>query len=373
MTPQAPDAGAAAVNEEQALKAVREEIDRIDRELITLLNERAKCALEVGRIKREAGAEGELYRAEREAQVLRRARQLNPGPLDGDELARLMREVMSSCLALEKPLTVAYFGPAGTYTHAAARKHFGGAVTLLPVPTIDEVVRIVEARGADFGVVPIENSLEGSVNQTHDCLRNSSLSIGGEVRLAVHHQLMTRAESLAFVSRVFAHPQALAQCRHWLDAHCPHADRVPATSNAEAARRVADEPDAAAIAGEMAAEIYGLPILHRNIEDDPSNTTRFLVLGHQAVAPSGQDLTSLFFITPNRPGALHEVLRAFADAGISMTRIESRPLRQAQWEYVFFVDIDGHQAEPRIASALAKVGETASLLRILGSYPRASL
>ena len=361
------------MNEEEALKAVREEIDRIDRELIHLLNERARCALDVGRIKHEAGAEGDLYRAEREAQVLRTARQLNPGPLSGDELARLMREVMSSCLALEKPLIVAYFGPAGTYTHAAARKHFGGAVTLLPVPSIEEVVRVVEARGADFGVVPIENSHEGSVNQTHDCLRDSVLRIGGEVLLSVHHQLMTRAASLAALERIYAHPQALAQCRHWLDANCPNAERVPATSNAEGARRVTNEPDAAAIAAEMAAEIYGLPILHRNIEDDPSNTTRFLVLGHQDVAPSGQDLTSLFFVTPNRPGALHEVLRAFADANISMTRIESRPLRRAKWEYVFFVDIDGHQAEPRIAEALAKVRDTASQLRILGSYPRASL
>ncbi|MGE3772044.1 MAG: prephenate dehydratase [Gammaproteobacteria bacterium] len=360
-------------SEEQALKAVRDEIDRIDRELVRLLNERAKCALEVGRIKQTAGAHGDLYRADREAQVLRRARQLNAGPLSGDEVARLMREVMSSCLALEKPLTVAYFGPAGTYTHAAARKHFGGAVNLLPVPTIDEVVRVVEARGADFGVVPIENSLEGSVNQTHDCLRDSTLRIGGEVLLAVHHQLMSQADSIAALTRIYAHPQALAQCRHWLDAHCAHAERVPATSNAEAARRVTAEPDAAAIAGEMAAEIYGLPLLERNIEDDPSNTTRFLVLGHQDVAPTGQDLTSLYFVTPNKPGALHEVLRAFADADISMTRIESRPLRQAKWEYVFFVDIDGHQADPGVAAALAKVGETASMLRILGSYPRASL
>jgi len=361
------------VNEEQALKAVREDIDRIDRDLIGLLNERAQCALEVARIKRDSGAEGDLYRAEREAQVLRRARQLNPGPLSGDEIARLMREIMSGCLALEKPVTVAYFGPAGTYTHAAASKHFGGAVHLMPATTIDEVLRIVEARGADFGVVPIENSLEGSVNQTHDCLRESNLRIGGEVLLAVHHQLMSQAASLADLRRIYAHPQALAQCRHWLDANCPSTERVPATSNAEAARRVADEHDAAAIAGEMAAEIYSLPILFRNIEDDPSNTTRFLVLGHQDVAPSGQDLTSLFFVMPNRPGALHEVLRAFADASISMTRIESRPQRQAKWEYVFFVDIDGHQAEPRIAAALAKVAATASMLRVLGSYPRASL
>lgn len=361
------------MSEEEALRAVREEIDRIDRELIRLLNERAQCALEVARIKQAAGADGDLYRADREAQVLRRARQLNPGPLSGDETARLLREVMSSCLALEKPLTVAYFGPAGTYTHAAARKHFGGAVNLVAAPTIDEVVRVVEARGADFGVVPIENSTEGSVSQTHDCLRRTNLRIGGEVLLPVHHQLLSHATSLAGLRRIYAHPQALAQCRHWLDANCPQAERLPATSNAEGAHRIGGETDSAAIAGEMAARIYELPILARNIEDDPSNTTRFLVLGHQDVAPSGQDLTSMYFVTANRPGALHEVLRAFADANISMTRIESRPSRIGKWEYVFFVDIDGHQADPHVAAALARVGEIASMLRILGSYPRASL
>lgn len=360
-------------SEDSALKAVRTEIDRIDDELVRLLNARARCALEVGRIKHASGALGDLYRADREAQVLRRARELNTGPLSGDEIARLMREVMSSCLALEKPLTVAYFGPAGTYTHAAARKHFGGAVELRPAATIDEVVRSVEARSADFGVVPIENSLEGSINQTHDCLRDSTLRISGEVLLAVHHQLLSHAVDVGAVARVYAHPQALAQCRHWLDAHCGHAARVSATSNAEAAQRATTERDSAAIAGEVAAEIYGLPILARNIEDDPSNTTRFLVVGHQDVAPSGQDLTSLYFVTPNKPGALHEVLRAFADAKIGMTRIESRPLRHAKWEYVFFVDIDGHQAEPRVAAALEQVARTASMLRVLGSYPRASL
>ena len=361
------------MSEEEALKAVREEIDRIDRELIGLLNARARCALEVARIKHAAGADGDLYRADREAQVLRRARQLNPGPLSADETARLLREVMSSCLALEKPLTVAYFGPAGTYTHAAARKHFGGAVHLVAAATIDEVVRVVEARGADFGVVPIENSTEGSVSQTHDCLRRTNLRICGEVLLPVHHQLLSRATTLAALRRIYAHPQALAQCRHWLDANCPQAERLSATSNAEGAHRIGNEMDSAAIASEMAAQIYELPILARNIEDDPSNTTRFLVLGHQDVAPSGQDLTSMYFVTANRPGALHEVLRAFADANISMTRIESRPSRIGKWEYVFFVDIDGHQADPQVAAALGRVGETASMLRILGSYPRASL
>jgi len=361
------------VNELAALQAVRDEIDRIDRELVRALNQRAQCALEIARIKREAGVGGDLYRAEREAQVLRGVREMNAGPLSDDEAARLIREVMSSCLALEQPITVAYFGPAGTYTHAAARKHFGGAVALQPLATIEEVLRGVATHTADFGVVPIENSYEGAVNQTLDSLRDSPLFICGEVVLAVHHQLLTTITDLAAVRRIYAHPQAFGQCQHWLDAHCPQAERLPATSNAEGALRVLKEPTAAAIAGDMAASIYDLPILARNIEDDPANTTRFLVLGRQPVPPSGADLTSMLFVAPNRAGALHDILRAFADAQISMTRIESRPLRSAQWEYIFFVDIEGHQSDPTVAAALARVAERSSRLRILGSYPRAVL
>ncbi len=361
------------MSEQEALKAVRDSIDRIDRELVRLLNERAQCALKVAEIKRDAGLGTDLYRPDREAQVLRQIKAINPGPLPNDEVARLIREVMSGCLAIEQPITVAYFGPAGTYTHTAARKHFGGAVTLAPCSSIDEVLRTVASRSADFGVVPIENSQEGSVNQTLDGLRDTSLSICGEVLLEVHHQLLSKAGALAEVARIRAHPQALAQCRHWLDAHCPDAERLSASSNAEAARIVAGEADAAAIAGEMAATLYELPILARNIEDDPSNTTRFLVLGRLQVAPSGHDRTSLLFMTPNRPGALHDILEAFALEGISLSRIESRPQPLGRWEYVFFVDIEGHQSDPQVARALVKVQERASLLRVLGSYPHAVL
>ncbi|MSQ67124.1 MAG: prephenate dehydratase [Gammaproteobacteria bacterium] len=361
------------MSELAALQAVRDEIDRIDRELVRAINQRAQCALEVARIKRESGLAGDLYRGEREAQVLRGVREMNPGPLSDDEVVRLVREIMSSCLALEQPISVAYFGPAGTYTHTAARKHFGGAAALLPLKTIEEVLRAVGTLAADFGVVPIENSYEGSVNQTLDSLRDSRLQVCGEVVLEVHHQLLTTLTELAAVRRIYAHPQALAQCRRWLDTYCPLAERVPATSNAEGAHRAASEPAAAAIAGEMAASIYQLPILARNIEDDPANTTRFLVLGRVQIPPSGADLTSLLFVAPNRAGALHDILQAFAQAQISMTRIESRPLRQGPWEYVFFVDIEGHQSEPAVAAALAQVAERSSQLRILGSYPRAAL
>ena len=361
------------MNEQEALQAVRGRIDGIDRELLRLLNQRAECALEVARIKHAAGQGADLYRPEREAQVLRKIRELNPGPLDGDEAVRLFREIMSSCLALEQPITVAYFGPEGTYTHTAARKHFGGAASLQPVASIEEVVRSVESRAAEFGVVPVENSLEGSVNQTLDCLRESSLRICGEVLLEVHHQLLGNATALGEIREVHAHPQALAQCRHWLDANCPQAARVPAASNADGARKLGGNSQAAAIAGEMAASIYGLPILARNIEDDPSNTTRFLVMGHQAVGASGCDLTSMQFMVRNRPGALHQILAAFAAEDISLTRIESRPRRQGKWEYVFFVDIEGHEADEPVKRALQRVADCTSMLRILGSYPRAAL
>lgn len=359
--------------EDDSLKAVRAEIDAIDRELLTLINERAKRALDVGRIKRESGATTDLYRPEREAQVLRRVRDTNPGPLATDEAVRLFRELMSSCLALEQPLAVAYLGPAGTYTHSATLKHFGGAVRLAPVATIEDVVRSVAAESTDFGVVPVENSLEGPINQTLDCLNESSLMICGEVVLPVHHQLLSHAPTLKSVARVYAHAQALAQCRRWLDASCPDAERIAQSSNAEAARRVTSERDAAAIAGEYAAALYELPILARNIEDYPENTTRFVVLGRDAPPPSGDDLTTLLFSMPNKPGALYEILQALAQANISMTRIESRPMRKGTWEYVFFVDIEGHRDDPPVAGALAQIAARTAWLRVLGSYPRAVL
>lgn len=353
------------------LAAVRARIDAIDQELLRLFNARAELAITVGRIKRENNGDKDLYRPERESQVLRRVRATNPGPLSVDQAVRLMREVMSACLALEEPLRVAYLGPAGTYTHAAALKHFGSAIGLEPVRTIEDVVRVVEVGSSDYGIVPVENSLEGPINQTLDCLSESSLKICGEVVLPVHHQLLTRCVELTEIKTVYAHAQALAQCRRWLDAHLPDAERTALSSNAEAARKVAAAAASAAIAGENAAALYGLPIAARNIEDHCENTTRFLVLGHKQVAPSGDDLTSLLFSMPNRPGALYEILQALATANISMTRIESRPMRRGKWEYLFFVDIEGHSETPQVAEALRQIETRSSMLRILGSYPRA--
>ncbi len=361
------------MREEDALKATRDEIDAIDLELVQLINARARCAVEIGRIKRAGGSASLLYRAEREAEVLRRVRDTNPGPLPAHDAVRIVREIMSACLALEQPLAVAYFGPAGTYTHAAAEKHFGRAVNFLPVTGIDDVVREVETQAVQFGVVPIENSLEGPVNLSHDVLYASTLSVCGEVILAVHHQLLSTATTLTAVQRVYAHSQALAQCRRWLDSHCPQAERIATSSNADAARRVAGEPTAAAIAGTTAAQLYQVPVLAANIEDQADNTTRFLVLGREPVPPSGDDITSLVFSTPNRAGALCDALRSFANADISMSRLQSRPLRQGSWDYLFFVDITGHQRDSQVAAALAELRTHTSMCRILGSYPRAVL
>jgi chorismate mutase/prephenate dehydratase len=359
------------MSEDDALKAVRAQIDQIDRELIRLVNERARCALEVGRIKREGGAAGALYRPEREAEVLRGVRAQNPGPLHADDAARIMREIMSACLALEQPLRVAYLGPAGTYTHAAALKHFGGAVTLLPATGTDEIIHQVEAGSADFGVLPLENSLEGPVNQTHDAVFTSRLNVTGECVLRIQHQLLTHAQRLADIKRVYAHSQGLAQCRRWLAANCPQAEAIAVSSNAEAARRVTTEVDSAAIASRAAAELYALPIAAQNIEDQADNTTRFWVVGHTKVPRSGDDLTSLAFCTPNKVGALRDALTAFAAAEISMTRLLSRPLRQGAWEYVFFVDILGHADDPKVTAALTQLTAATSMCRVLGTYPRA--
>lgn len=361
------------MREEEMLNATRAEIDAIDLELVRLINARARCAIEVGRIKRAAGSSTMLYRAEREAEVLRRVRDTNPGPLPSHDAVRIVREVMSACLALEQPLAVAYLGPAGTYSHAAAEKHFGKAVNFLPVTSFDDVVRQVENQNAQFGVMPIENSLEGPINQSHDLLHASTLTVCGEVVLAVHHQLLSSAATIPSLKRVYAHSQALAQCRRWLDSHCAQAERIALSSNAEAARRVVNEPDAAAIAGITAAQLYQLPILAANIEDQADNTTRFLILGHEPVPATGDDVTSLVFSTHNRAGALCEVLQAFAKSNISMSRIQSRPLRQGTWEYLFFVDIVGHHLDPHVAAALAELRHHTSMCRILGSYPRAVL
>jgi len=358
---------------EQRLAELRNAIDAVDDELLALLNRRAGLTIEVGEVKRAAGEAVEFYRPEREAQILRRLLAANPGPLPDSDLARLVREVISTCLSLEHALEVAYLGPEGTYTHAALLKHFGGAVTPRPQATIAEVFREVASGGCDYGVVPIENSLGGSVDQTLDALAASSLKICGEIVLGVHHQLLGHAGSLDAVARVFAHEQALEQCRTWLQRHLPGRELVALTSNAEAARRAADEHGAAAIASVEAARIYGLPSLAANIEDDPDNTTRFVVLGRSMPGPSGDDRTLVTFSTANESGALHRVLSVLAARDISMSRIESRPLHTGKWHYRFFVELLGHASDPSVAEALAEMETRSAVFHLLGSCPRAVL
>jgi chorismate mutase / prephenate dehydratase len=355
------------------LPELRARIDALDVELLRLISERARLAAQVAEVKAREGGVQSFYRPEREAQVLRNILARNPGPLPGEEMGRLFREIMSACLALEQPLLVAYLGPAGTYTQAAAQKHFGHSVTTRGAGSIDEVFRDVEAGGCQFGVVPIENSIEGVVTHTLDNFADSPLKICGEVELRIHHGLQGRMSSLAEVERLYAHAQALAQCRRWLDSHLPAVERIAVASNAEGARRAAEEQGAAAIASESAAELYGLKLLAQRIEDEPDNTTRFLVIGRHETAPSGEDKTSLLFSTPNKPGALNNILQCFAEAGISLSRIESRPSRRAMWDYLFFVDIEGHVQDPLVATTLSRVEGRSALLKHLGSYPRAVL
>lgn len=356
---------------EDRLAALRARIDMLDDELLALLNRRAALTVEVGDVKRAAGDATGFYRPEREAGILRRLSGANPGPLPDAALVRVMRELISACLALEQALKVAYLGPAGTYTHAAVQKHFGAAVEPVAVASIDEVFRAVEARSSDYGVVPIENSVGGSVSQTLDCLSASPLAICGEIVLPVHHQFLSLAGAIAQVRRVYAHEQALAQCRGWLDRHCPAAERIATGSNAQAAQRAQQEPEAAAIASVEAGERYGLATLAADIEDYAHNTTRFVVLGHRIPGPSGDDLTTVMFGLPNRPGALHGLLGVLAERNLSMSRIESRPSRHALWEYRFFVDIVGHAEDPAVAAALIAMESRAAVFKLLGSYPRA--
>ena len=355
------------------LPEVRRQIDAVDTRIHELLNERARLAQLVGISKHQDGRAVDFYRPEREAQVLRMARERNAGPLRDEEVLRLFREIMSACLAQQEPLKVAFLGPEGTFTQAAVLAHFGHSVRALPLPSVDEVFHEVEAGNVDFGVVAIENSTEGMVINTLDRFLTSPVKICGEIELRIHQFLMGRMGSLGEIERVCSHQQALAQCRGWLDEHLPDIERVAVTSNAEGARRARDEKGSAAIAGQTAAEVYGLRVLATEIEDRADNTTRFFVLGRKLFAPSGDDRTTLLVSVghTDSPGALFRLLQPLARHRISMTRIESRPSQRRKWDYVFFIDIEGHAQDARVARALAALKKRASLFRILGSYPRA--
>jgi chorismate mutase / prephenate dehydratase len=357
------------------LEDIRASIDALDARIHALLNERARFAQLVGISKSAAGKAVDFYRPERESEVLRLALERNKGPLRDEEILRLFREIMSACLAQQDPLKVAFLGPEGTFTQAAVIKHFGSSVRALPLSAIDEVFQEVEGGVADFGVVPIENSSEGTVNHTLDMFLTSGLKICGEVELRINHYLMGKMLDLNAIKRVCAHPQALAQCRGWLDDQLPEVERVAVSSNAEGARRARDERGTAAIAGKSAAEIYALTLLANEIEDRPDNTTRFLVIGRKLFGASGADRTTLLVSTSatDDAGALFQLLEPLAKHRINMTRIESRPSRRRKWDYVFFIDIEGHVSDAPLLKALTALEARASLFKILGSYPRAVL
>ncbi|MEM6709934.1 MAG: prephenate dehydratase [Pseudomonadota bacterium] len=357
------------------LGELRQRIDAIDEQLQTLLNERAQCALDVGEVKQaveSAHSNPVFFRPEREAQILTRIQERNEGPLPDSAVATLFREIISCCLSLEQPLTIAYLGPSGTYTEAAATKQFGHFATTRAQGSIDEVFRAVEAGTVHYGVVPVENSTEGMVNHTLDCFMDSQLRICAEVELPIHHSFLAPAAVDAeAIVEVVSHAQSLAQCRAWLDNNYPNAQRTAVASNGEAARLVSERSDAAAIASAVAGERYGLRALANNIEDQADNKTRFLVIGQQRVGPSGRDKTSIIVSTRNEPGALYKVLGPFHRHEISLSRIETRPARSGNWSYVFFIDLEGHEGDPLVRTALNDVETVAMEVRVLGSYPQA--
>jgi len=371
------DGGDADLRKKQDDKAdlakIRDQIDRLDEQIQELISERARLAFRVRESKGKALHAVDFYRPEREAQVLRGVVERNEGPLSDAEIVRLFREIMSACLAQQEPLKVAYLGPEGTFTQQAVHRHFGHSVHATGLPAIDSVFEQVQGGDADFGVVPVENSSQGIVSHTLDMFLLSDLKICGEIELRVHQNLLTMAKSLAQIERVYSHEQSLSQCKNWLRAHLPGVELIAVGSNSEAARRVRNAPEAAAIAGRVAAEVYGLPVLFADIEDHADNTTRFLVIGRQIFAPSGRDKTTLLLSGHEGPGLLYRLLEPFQAHGVNMTRIESRPSRLGKWAYVFFVDVEGHAEDAAVAAALKDLKKASKLSRVLGSYPRAVL
>lgn len=376
-TPQPPSQGKAAGSARKPgdkvtppdLAELRQRIDGIDLHIQQLIAERAQFANQVGKAKGKLAAAVDYYRPEREAQVLRRVVDRNDGPLNDEVLVRLFREIMSACLAQQEPLKIGFLGPEGTHSQQAVYKHFGHSIHGLPLSSIEEVFQEVEAGNADFGVVPVENSTQGTIQSTLDMFLSSSVKICGEVELRVHQHLLSRAGRLEDIERVYSHPQSFAQCKAWLRQYLPNAEKIPVTSNADGAKRARNADDAAAIAGISAATVYGLKSLAGPIEDRPDNTTRFLVLGRELFPPSGNDRTSLMVFVKDQPGALYNVLAPFARHGVSMNRIESRPGHTGLWQYAFFIDIAGHAEEEAMRRALDEVDEFAQEVKVLGSYP----
>lgn len=360
--------------QEKELRVLRDQIDSIDRQIHKLLNQRAVCAQNVAEVKQKYQGESEavFYRPEREAQVLRAVMERNEGPLPDKEVARLFREIMSVCLALEEPMRVAFLGPEGTFTQQASQKHFGHSSRNLPMQSLKDVFREVQSGAAHYGVVPIENSSEGVVSHTLDLFKQFDLKICGEVEIPVHlHLLINQGDSLDSIRRIYSHHQSLAQSRSWLDARYPNAEKVAVSSNAEAARIAAQEGmGCAAIAGDMAAELYELDAVVKNVEDQADNTTRFLIIGCQEVGPSGEDKTSILVSVPDAPGALYQLLAPFDRYQLSLTRVETRSTSKNS---LFYIDFEGHSGDELVQSALTELAKDSVELKILGSYPRAVL
>jgi chorismate mutase / prephenate dehydratase len=353
------------------LLSLRAQIDALDRELLALLNRRAGLALQVGEIKKREGSA--VFRPEREAQVIDGLKAENCGPLPNESVAPIWREIMSASRSLETPLRIAYLGPAGTFSELAALGYFGASIVHVPCGSIDEVFRATSGGAADFGVVPVENSTEGVVARSLDLFLTTPLSIVGETSLYVRHNLLRKIEGMDGIEAVCAHPQALAQCHAWLMQHMPNVERRPVASNAEGARQASQNDKLAAIASERASSEYGLHVLSPAIQDDPHNRTRFAVVAlpsqHPQPRASGHDCTSLVVSVPNKPGAVHDMLVPLKNHGVSMTRFESRPARSGQWEYYFYIDIDGHPDQPQVATALAELRNACAYFKMLGTYP----
>ena len=361
------------MSDSNPLLALRDQIDALDLQILQAISDRARCAQQVAEVKKQQG-DSAYYKPEREAQVLRQIMEQNNGPLDNEEMARLFRQIMSACLALEQPVKVAFLGPEGTFTQEAALKHFGDSAISVPMAAIDEVFRDVLAGSCHYGVVPVENSTEGVISHTLDSFIDSSLKICGEVELRIHQNLLigpnTNKDN---ITRVYSHAQSLAQCRQWLNSHLPNVERVAVSSNAEAAKRVQGEWNSAAIAGDMSCQLYGLEKLNDKIEDNPDNSTRFLIIGREEVPPSGDDRTSIVVSVQNKTGALHDLLEPFRRNNVDMTRLESRPSRSSKWSYVFFIDFAGHINDAPVAAVLEELSSGVADLKVLGSYPRAVL
>lgn len=352
------------------LAPLRARIDSLDEQILDLLNQRARAALEVGEAKLDFDAGGPILKPEREALIIRRLQELNGGPFPAEAVEAVWSQIISACRGLESVLTAAYLGPQGSFSEQAVFEHFGHAVTGLRCESFDEVFRAVEAGQADVGMIPVENSTEGAVNRSLDLLLNSPLKVLGERTIRIHHNLLTRSGTLEGVHQVLGHPQALAQCQSWLSRNHPELERRPVASNAEAARLAALDPAIAAIAGEAAAQTWELTAVASGIQDDPQNQTRFLAIGATDTLSSGRDKTSIILAVPNRSGAVYEMLAPLAAHGVSMTRFESRPARTGQWEYYFYVDVLGHREDEAVAQALSELQHQVAFFKVLGSYPR---